>query len=110
MRKVKTAVIGTGFMGKVHSEAIRRLGNVDIAAVVGSNAEDRRGIRRSLSASNGPPAITRKFWPTARSKQSTSARPNAQHYPMSKACSGGGEGGAVREAVQHVGRGSRKTW
>ena len=38
MRKIKTAVVGTGFMGKVHSEAIRRLGNVEIAAIVGSNA------------------------------------------------------------------------
>ncbi len=26
MRRVKTAVIGAGFMGKVHAEAIRRLG------------------------------------------------------------------------------------
>src|SRR5205085_11008383 len=29
MRKLKTAVIGTGFMGKVHAEGIRRLGNVE---------------------------------------------------------------------------------
>jgi predicted dehydrogenase len=33
MRRIKTAVIGAGFMGKVHSEGIRRLGNVDIVAV-----------------------------------------------------------------------------
>ena len=32
MRRVKTAVIGAGFMGKVHAEAIRRLGYVDIVA------------------------------------------------------------------------------
>ena len=35
MRKIKTAVIGTGFMGKVHVEQIRRLGNVEVAAVAG---------------------------------------------------------------------------
>ncbi|MBC8166685.1 MAG: Gfo/Idh/MocA family oxidoreductase [Bryobacteraceae bacterium] len=33
MRRVKTAVIGAGFMGKVHAEAIRRLGHVEIVAV-----------------------------------------------------------------------------
>ena len=39
MRKIKTAVFGAGFMGKVHSEAIRRLGFVEIAAVAGVSDE-----------------------------------------------------------------------
>src|SRR5262245_60520241 len=42
MRRVKTAVVGTGFMGKVHSEAIRRLGFVDIAAVAASSEAKAR--------------------------------------------------------------------
>jgi predicted dehydrogenase len=33
MRKIRTAVIGAGFMGRVHTEGIRRLGNVEVAAV-----------------------------------------------------------------------------
>jgi predicted dehydrogenase len=37
MRKLKVAMFGTGFMGKVHTEAIRRLGNVEVAAVAASN-------------------------------------------------------------------------
>ncbi|MEZ5398275.1 MAG: Gfo/Idh/MocA family oxidoreductase [Bryobacteraceae bacterium] len=35
MATIRTAIIGTGFMGKVHREAIRRLGNVDVVAVAG---------------------------------------------------------------------------
>jgi predicted dehydrogenase len=33
MSVIRTALIGTGFMGRTHAEAIRRLGNVEIAAV-----------------------------------------------------------------------------
>jgi predicted dehydrogenase len=39
MKKLRTIVLGTGFMGRVHTEAIRRLGNVDVAGVVGSTPE-----------------------------------------------------------------------
>lgn len=39
MRKIKTAVIGTGFMGRVHTEAIRRLGNVEVAVVAAETEE-----------------------------------------------------------------------
>src|SRR5262249_28895410 len=35
MKKLKTAIIGTGFMGKVHAENVRRVPNVEIAAVAG---------------------------------------------------------------------------
>ena len=33
MQKIRTAMFGTGFMGIVHTEAIRRLGNVEVVAV-----------------------------------------------------------------------------
>ncbi|XMB72855.1 Gfo/Idh/MocA family oxidoreductase [Mycoplasmatota bacterium WC30] len=33
MKKFKTAVIGTGFIGVVHVEALRRLGNVEVVAI-----------------------------------------------------------------------------
>src|SRR6185312_15065215 len=32
-KRLRTAVIGTGFVGRVHLEAIRRLGFVDVAAI-----------------------------------------------------------------------------
>ena len=40
MARVATAIIGTGFMGRVHAEQIRRLGFVDIAGVAGINAAE----------------------------------------------------------------------
>lgn len=33
MEKVKVGVIGTGFIGPAHIEAIRRLGNIEVDAV-----------------------------------------------------------------------------
>jgi predicted dehydrogenase len=37
MKKIRTAILGTGFMGRVHTEALRRLGNVEVVAVAGSS-------------------------------------------------------------------------
>src|SRR5271170_2797395 len=42
MKILRTALIGTGFMGQVHAENLRRLGNIEIAAVAGSDAEKAR--------------------------------------------------------------------
>jgi predicted dehydrogenase len=39
MQKLKVAVFGTGFMGRVHTEALRRLGNIEVAGVAGSSSE-----------------------------------------------------------------------
>ena len=48
MRRVKTAVIGAGFMGRVHSEAIRRVGNVDLVAVAAAKAEEAAAFGESI--------------------------------------------------------------
>jgi len=40
--RVRAAIIGTGFMGRVHCEALRRLGVVDVAAVAGSSLDKAR--------------------------------------------------------------------
>lgn len=39
MRRIKAALIGSGFVGPLHVEAARRLGYVEFVALVGSNAE-----------------------------------------------------------------------
>jgi predicted dehydrogenase len=42
MKKIRTAICGAGFMGRVHTEAVRRLDNVEVAAIVAvSEAEAR---------------------------------------------------------------------
>src|ERR1044072_2082611 len=48
MKKLRTAIIGTGFMGKVHAENVRRHGNVEIAAVAGSSDEKARQFGQSI--------------------------------------------------------------
>ena len=48
MEKLNTAIIGTGFMGKVHAENLRRLGNVEIAAVAGSSDARAREFGKSI--------------------------------------------------------------
>ncbi len=42
MKKTKVAIFGTGWMGSVHTEALRRLGNIDVAAVAAGSAERAR--------------------------------------------------------------------
>lgn len=39
MERIRTAILGTGFMGRVHTEAIRRLGNVEVVGIVGSSEQ-----------------------------------------------------------------------
>ena len=84
MRKLKAAIIGTGFMGKVHAEGIRRLGNVELAAVAGSS--DARA--KTFADSIGVERSTGDY-KTILSDPSIDAvhvlTPNALHYPMAKA-------------------------
>jgi predicted dehydrogenase len=84
MRKLKTALIGTGFMGKVHAEGIRRLGNVEIAGLAASSEEKARrfgdaiGVERTTGDYKtllGDPEIQAVHVLT----------PNALHYSMCKA-------------------------
>ena len=39
IEKIKVAVFGTGFIGHVHVESLRRLGNIDVVAVAGSSEQ-----------------------------------------------------------------------
>jgi predicted dehydrogenase len=84
MRKIKTAVIGTGFMGKVHAEAIRRLGNVEIAAVAGSSAAKAAAFGESI----GVERTTGDYKEILADPEIEAVHictPNALHYPESKA-------------------------
>ncbi|MEO8735963.1 MAG: Gfo/Idh/MocA family oxidoreductase [Edaphobacter sp.] len=42
MKKIKVAIFGAGFMGRVHTESLRRLGNIEVVSVAGSNLERAR--------------------------------------------------------------------
>ena len=49
MREWKTAVFGTGFMGRVHLEAICRLGNVRVAAIASRQTEPAKRLAAQFS-------------------------------------------------------------
>ncbi|HEY6906405.1 MAG TPA: Gfo/Idh/MocA family oxidoreductase, partial [Ignavibacteriaceae bacterium] len=51
MNKIKTAVIGSGFMGAAHIEALNRIGGVEVAALVSKEIEqaERLAVRYSIA-------------------------------------------------------------
>ncbi len=92
MRKIKTAVLGTGFMGRVHTEGIRRLGNVEVAAIAGSSDEKAK----KFAAEVGVERSTGDYRTLLKDKEIEAVHictPNALHFPMAK---------AALEAGKHV--------
>src|SRR5215475_6014340 len=83
MRKLKTAIFGTGFMGKVHTEAIRRLGNVEVAAVAASSQSTADRFASSL----GIPKATADWRVVLADREIDAVHictPNALHFAMAK--------------------------
>ncbi len=52
LHEISAAVVGTGFIGPVHVEALRRLG-IRVAGILGSSAEKSRTAATSLGLSRG---------------------------------------------------------
>ena len=73
MKSIKTAIFGTGFMGRVHLEAVRRVESVQAAAIAGRNEAAARKLGDAFSI----PAMAdyREILVILRLRQSTSARP-----------------------------------
>jgi predicted dehydrogenase len=78
---IRTAIFGTGFMGRVHLEALRRVEHVEVAAICGRNtaAADRLGSAFNVSRLSAE-AILRD----ASIQAVHICTPNAQHFPMAK--------------------------
>lgn len=84
MKKLKTAVFGTGFMGRVHTEGIRRLGNVEVAAIAASSDDKAR----QFAAEVGVERATGDYRTLLSDPQIDAIHvctPNALHFPMAKA-------------------------
>jgi predicted dehydrogenase len=84
MQILNTALIGTGFMGKVHAENLRRLGNVEITAVAGSSAERAREFGNSIGVSR----TTGNYQELLEDSSINAVHvltPNALHYPICRA-------------------------
>jgi predicted dehydrogenase len=92
MSLIRTALIGTGFMGRTHAEAIRRLGDVEIAAVA-SASEERA---RHFAGSHGIPFATSDYRSILSNPEIDAVHvltPNALHHEVAK---------AAMEAGKHV--------
>src|SRR5580692_11614079 len=92
MNKIKVAIFGTGFMGRVHLEALRRLGMVDVVAVAGRTSESAR----QFAAVHGIEHSTGNYQDllaNAKIDVVHICSPNSLHFPMAK---------AALEADKHV--------
>ena len=84
MRKIKTAVIGAGFMGRVHTEGIRRLGNVEISGVAAISKEEAE----SFGQASGIDRTTDNYMDLISDPNIEAVHvclPNALHAPVAKA-------------------------
>lgn len=79
---VSVAVVGTGFIGPVHIEALRRLG-MDVRGVLGSDAETSRQAASALRLEVGYPDFDALLNDPAVDAVHITA-PNQFHFPMAK--------------------------
>jgi predicted dehydrogenase len=84
LEKPKVAIFGIGFMGRVHTEALRRLGNVEVIGVAGRTAEAARRFADNL----GIERATGNYEALLADADITAVHicaPNALHYAMANA-------------------------
>ena len=81
-KRLKTAVVGTGFMGRVHLEQLRRVESVDVVAVAGRELKSAQ----KLAAGYGVEATDdyRKLLSDSTLDAVHICTPNAMHYQMVK--------------------------
>ena len=90
--KNETAIFGTGFMGRVHTEALRRLGNVEVAGIAARTAAQAREFADELSIERAS-GDYKEFLSEHDIDAVHICTPNALHFPMAK---------AALEAGKHV--------
>ncbi len=84
MSRIRTAVIGTGFMGRVHLEALRRVENVDVVEIAATSADKARMAGQGYNILNST-----GDWREVLADPSIDAvhvtTPNNAHFPIAKA-------------------------
>ena len=109
MNKLKVAVFGLGFMGRVHTEAVRRLGHVEVVGVAGRTAEGARKFADNL----GIERATDNYHELLADPEICAVHictPNELHFPMAIAAMTAGKhvmcekplASSVREAEQMI--------
>lgn len=92
MKKLKTVIFGTGFMGRVHTEGLRRLGNVEVAGIAARTLDQARRFADELSIPRAA-GDYRDFLADSTIDAVHICTPNALHFPMAM---------AAMEAGKHV--------
>jgi predicted dehydrogenase len=82
MQRLKTAVFGTGFVGRVHVEGIRRAGNVDLYAIGEPQIEKAQALAAEFGAK--AEADYRRILEDKAVDAVHICTPNALHSPMAK--------------------------
>jgi predicted dehydrogenase len=90
MKKLRTAVFGTGFMGRIHTEGIRRLGNVEVAAIAASSGAKARQFADELDVP-GASGDYRSILADPSIDAVHICTPNALHFPMAMAALSAGK-------------------
>lgn len=84
MKKViRTAIFGTGFMGRVHLEALRRLESVEVVAIAGRTLEAAQRLGFGFSV----PTTTSDYREVLRDSSIDAVHictPNSEHFAMAK--------------------------
>ncbi len=84
MNRIRTAVIGTGFMGRSHLEALRRVENVDVVEIAGTSLEKARAAAAGYNVLNAT-----GDWRDVIADPSIDAvhitTPNVSHFPIARA-------------------------
>ncbi len=83
MKQIKTAIFGTGFIGRVHLDAVRRLESVDVAAIADTNIE----VAKRLTAGFSIPTVTADYRTILNDPAIDAVHictPNAQHFSIAK--------------------------
>jgi predicted dehydrogenase len=84
MKKIRTAVFGTGFMGRVHTEGLRRLGNVEVAGIAARTREQAEALAAELSVDRAS-GDYRDFLDDPEIDAVHICTPNGLHFPMAEA-------------------------
>ena len=83
MTEINTAILGTGFIGRVHLDAVRRLESVKVAAV----ADTKIGAAQRLGAGFAIPTVAMDYRAILQHPSIDAVHictPNAQHFSMAK--------------------------
>jgi predicted dehydrogenase len=90
MKALKAVVFGTGFMGRVHTEGLRRLGNVEVAGIAARTKDQARRFADELSIA-GTTGDYREFLNDPAIDAVHICTPNELHFPMAMAALGAGK-------------------